>query len=215
MFDRHFIMQNIRERCIDSIHPELQSSELYQKLFEKFDDMLTEYLSDAQVAEIESVWTELSAYWMEMSYLCGMRDFLMFSCGLKNEEVQKLYEELLDEAVNSRRDEEMSRVVFHIPHFAYVENHLVGVYYEGFKKELEAKMADMGLRGWYYLDAKGAFYNRIYNEELLVFLGESQVVQSVASLFRETVKAWAEELMQEEYCYELDNQLLTFSVAEE
>lgn len=215
MFDRHFIMQNIREKCIDSIHPVIQASELCQNLYSKFDGLLTEYLSEDQVAEIEGVWTELSAHWMEMAYLCGMRDFMMFSCGLKDEEIQKLYEELLDEAVNSRRGEEMSRVVFHIPHFAYVENHLVGVYYEGFKKELEAKMADMGLRGWYYLDAKGAFYNRIYNEELLVFLGESQVVKDVISLFKETVKTWAKELLQEQYCYELNNQLVTFSVDEE
>lgn len=214
MFDRHFIMQNIREKCISSIYPELQNSELCQKLNTKFEGLLTEYLSEDQVAEIEGVWTELSAHWMEMAYLCGMRDFMMFSCGLKDEEIQKLYEELLDEAVNSRRGEEMSRVVFHIPHYAYVDGRAIGVYYEEFQREFEVKMSVLGVSGWYLLESRGVYNGRSHKEDLLVFLGESQVVKDVISLFRETVKAWDEELKQEKYCYELDNQLVTFGADE-
>lgn len=215
MFDRHFILQIIREKCISSIYPEIQSSGVCQKLSSTFDSMLTEYLSEDQVAEIEGVWTELSAHWMEMSYICGMRDFLMFSNAFKEAGVQKLYEELLDEAVKSRRGDEMSRVVFHIPHYAYVDGKPFGVYYEAFQRDLEEQLSKLGVSGWYYVEARGAYCGRNYREDLLIFLGESQIVQSVIDLFRQTVKLWDGELRQEQYCYELDNELVTFSVDKE
>lgn len=103
----------------------------------------------------------------------------------------------------------MSKFTLHIPCKKYVGGHLVD---NGYKKCINAmaqKLADIGVYGWYMLDAQGYYKSRTYDEKLMVVFCSGD---EVADAFRQTCRELDKELGQEVYAYEKDNELVVFSV---
>lgn len=103
----------------------------------------------------------------------------------------------------------MSKYIFHVPCLKYKDGSLV---YNGYQECIDImakKLADIGVNGFYTIDAVGRYKMREYNEKLLVVFSANE---SVADLFKQTCKELHDELGQEVYAYERNNKIKFFKV---
>ena len=106
----------------------------------------------------------------------------------------------------------MSKFVLHIPCKKYVDGKLVDNAYKKFIEAMAQKLADIGVHGWYMLDAQGYYKRRMYDEKLMVIFHDGY---EVANAFRQTCREFDKELGQEVYAYEKDNELIVFDLEAE
>ena len=103
----------------------------------------------------------------------------------------------------------MSKFILHIPCKKYVEGELVDNGYEKFIDAMVQKLTDIGVCGWYMLDAKGYYKSRMYDEKLMVIFYDGD---EVTKAFIQTCRELDKELGQEVYAYEKNNELIVFDL---
>lgn len=103
----------------------------------------------------------------------------------------------------------MSKYVFHVPCLKYKDGRLVYNFYQECIDIMAKKLVDIGVNGFYVIDAVGCYKMREYNEKLLIVFSDNE---SVADLFKQTCKKLHGELEQEVYAYERDNEINFFKV---
>ena len=103
----------------------------------------------------------------------------------------------------------MSKFIIHIPCKKYVNGNLLDNGYDKCIDVMANKLADIGVHGWYLLDAQGYYKGRIYGEKLMVVFHSGD---EVAEVFKQTCNELDKELRQEAYAYEKDNELIVFMV---
>jgi hypothetical protein len=98
-------------------------------------------------------------------------------------------------------NEYTSKLVFHIPHYAWENESLVEVDYKSFKKNFCGRLLDEGFTSWCTTSARGYYKGREAEEELLTLFCNDNA-EAAISAFKTAVSESKSILRQEEYAYE-------------
>lgn len=101
-----------------------------------------------------------------------------------------------------------TKLVLHIPRFAWENDRLVDIDYPQLKKRVFGRLITLGITGWYTTDSVGYYKGRGYDQELLtVFCAESEA-DAVIGAFREAFFETRDTMRQEAFAYERDGALI-------
>lgn len=100
-----------------------------------------------------------------------------------------------------------TKLVLHIPHYAWENEQLVEIDHARFKEYLYEQLTGMGLISWYSTDARGYYKGREFAEELLTIFCDESVKDEVTEVFCRTYFALREVMRQEAFAYECDGVL--------
>lgn len=106
--------------------------------------------------------------------------------------------------------ERSTKLVFHIPYYAWADRKLTAVDGRGFKLDFISHLQNRGVFTFYFTEA-GIYYNgREYKEELMTIFCDEDSANDYIDVFERLTEIWADELRQEVYLYELNNTLVSF-----
>lgn len=100
-----------------------------------------------------------------------------------------------------------TKIVLHIPHFAFSDGGLVEIDCYGFCKALCERMNGNGITDWYETNAFGRYKGRRYDQELWTLFVRPDQKDVVLESFREMFSEWNDVLQQEAFAYELNGVL--------
>ena len=107
------------------------------------------------------------------------------------------------------------KLMFHIPHFAFVDGVLIGIDYTSFKEMLSERFVKIGVSSWYSSLVKGIYKGREYDEEILTVYCVDDIDTAIINEFITGVSMFHHELRQEYYAYEKDDILVTIKIGEQ
>lgn len=103
-----------------------------------------------------------------------------------------------------------NRIAFHIPHYAWVEDKLVSIDYETFKKAVLEFLTEHKVNGAYSFPATGYYKGRKYDEEILTVYTDTSVMAEVTSSYGNLCDQFKAEMMQEAFAVEVNGQMLIY-----
>lgn len=104
------------------------------------------------------------------------------------------------------REEYGTKIVLHIPHFAFVDGGLVEIEHEDFCKAMSIFLNACGVTDWYETIAYGRYKGRRYEQELWTLFTKEEKKEDVLTAFRATMKMF-DWLHQESIGYECNGTL--------
>ena len=197
-----FLIKVLRENSLDSVFTEIQADEINQCMNGEFSERFLDKLPTKESIAASDMLNALSARWMELAYLRGIKDSIQLLIDLKEKPLVDIYNACCDDAEAVIRD----KVVLHLPKFKYQEQ-LIAVYDKPFREELFSKLREGGYDSWYLQSIMSTYEGREFGEDILTIYGDAG---TIVEIFKDTVKNNHDELGQNSYVYEVGNELYLF-----
>lgn len=101
-----------------------------------------------------------------------------------------------------------TKLVLHIPHFAWEDGTLVPIDHLLFNRKLYAVLQEIGVDSWYVTKAQGFYKGRDYEEELLTVFCHGKDADAIADRFCMGFLENRDLMQQEAFAYERNGQLV-------